>query len=54
MDDYSAFLDMKRYKNWAHKIGSRVNSASFMFAIMNSFHGCVENQQLKNDMVQPL
>ena len=56
MKDFSAFLDMKRYKNWAHKIGSwkclsgnlsfwffpRAQSASFPFSILNSFQGVLK------------
>ena len=57
MKDFSAFLDMRRYKNWAHKIGSwkyltiwrpvlpvfpRAQRASFLLSILNSFQGVLK------------
>ena len=53
MMDFSAFLDMRRYKNWAHKISSWdiylktcptsfpwAQSASFLVPTLNSFREC--------------
>ena len=56
MKDFSVFLDTRRYKNWAHKIGSswnyltiwrrvlpvfaRAQSASFLFSTWAPYRGC--------------
>ena len=53
MKEFSAFLDMGWYKNWAHKISSwkclsedlscqfsQVQSASFVLSTLNSFQCC--------------
>ena len=55
--DFSAFLDMRRHKNWAHKISSwmcltlwrpvqpvlpRAQRASFLLSTLNSFQGALK------------
>ena len=54
MKDFSAFLDMGRYKNWAHKIGSedlschstphqlQAQSDSFLHSTLSSFQGVLK------------
>ena len=53
MKEFSAFLDMRRYKNWAHKISSwkylpvlpvflRAQGASFLISTLNSFQGVLK------------
>ena len=53
MKNFSAFLDLRRYKNWAHKIGPsvwrpvppvflRAQSASFLLSALSSFEGLLE------------
>ena len=64
--DFSAFIDTRRYKTWAHKIGSwkylKICSASFslgieclIFALLSELlSGGVEIQQLQQHMAQSL
>ena len=57
MKDFSAFLGMRRYKNWAHQISSwkyltiwrpvlpvfpRAQSAPFLLSTLNSFQGVLK------------
>ena len=62
------FLDMKRYKNWAHKISSwkyliiwrpvlpvfpRAQSASFLFSTLNSFQGVLKVSSCSSTWFNP-
>ena len=63
MKEFSAFLDMRRYKSWAHKIGSwkdltirrpvlpvfpRAQSTSFVLSHLNSFQGVLKVSSCSN------
>ena len=63
MKDFSAFPDMRRYKSWAHKIGSwkdltilrpvlpvfpRAQSTSFVLSHLNSFQGVLKVSSCSN------
>lgn len=62
MKGFGVFLDIRSYKNWAHKIGSKntVEDLSCQFFqsteclillfTLNSFQGMLKNQQLKQHM----
>ena len=63
MKDFNAFLDMRSYKNWAHKITSCEHlseNLSCQFypkrephfsTPLNSFQRDVESRQLQQDMI---
>ena len=63
MKEFSSFLDMRRYKSWAHKIGSwkdltirrpvlpvfpRAQSTSFVLSHLNSFQGVLKVSSCSN------
>ena len=68
MKDFSAFLDMRIYKNWDHKIGSwkfltiwrpvlpvflRAQSASFLPSTLNSFQGVLKIRSCSSTRFNP-